>query len=101
MGETRLLGRAFARYVLERDMGEGLCIFSRGEHSQADMREKLGDDPRLRFFVGDIRDIDRLTRAMQGVDLVVHAAALKRGEVGRYNPEEMVKTNILGALTLG
>ena len=99
-GGAGFFGRAFARYVLERDMVERLCIFSRGEHSQADMREKLGDDPRLRFFVGDIRDIDRLTRAMQGVDLVVHAAALKRVEVGRYNPEEMVKTNILGALNL-
>lgn len=93
-------GRAFAAHLLANNMAQRICIFSRGEHAQADMREKLGDDPRLRFFVGDIRDIDRLTRAMQGVDLVVHAAALKRVEVGRYNPEEMVKTNVLGAINL-
>jgi UDP-N-acetylglucosamine 4,6-dehydratase/5-epimerase len=81
-------------------MAQRICIFSRGEHSQADMREKLNDDPRCRWFIGDIRDRDRLIRAMCGVDLVIHAAALKRIEVGRWNPEEMVKTNIFGALNV-
>src|SRR5262249_49953194 len=57
-------------------------------------------DERLRFFVGDVRDLPRLRRAMEGVDLVVHAAALKRVEVGHYNPDEMVKTNVWGAMNV-
>jgi UDP-N-acetylglucosamine 4,6-dehydratase len=99
-GATGSFGRAFCRFLLQNDLAQRICIFSRGEHAQAAMRDELKDDPRLRFFVGDIRDQARLVRAMRGVDLVVHAAALKRIEVGRYNPEEMVKTNVLGAINL-
>lgn len=99
-GATGSFGRAFCRFLLQHNLAERICVFSRGEHAQAAMRVDLQDDPRLRFFIGDIRDCTRLVRAMQGVDLVVHAAALKRIEVGRYNPEEMVKTNILGALNV-
>lgn len=99
-GATGSFGRAFCRFLLQHNLAERVCVFSRGEHAQAAMRVDLNDDPRLRFFIGDIRDCARLTRAMQGVDLVVHAAALKRIEVGFYNPEEMVKTNILGALNV-
>lgn len=61
------------------------------------MREELGNDRRIRWFVGDVRDRDRLRRSFEGVDLVVHAAALKRIEVGAYNPQEMVATNVGGA----
>jgi len=61
------------------------------------MRQAFNDDPRLRFFIGDVRDFTRLTRAMIGVDVVIHAAALKRIEVGNYCPDEMVKTNINGS----
>lgn len=94
-GGTGFFGRAFVRRVL--DLGcERVCVFSRDEHAQAEMRDAFGDD-RLRFFVGDVRDRDRLRRAFRSVDTVVHAAALKRIEVGRYNPIEMVKTNVIGA----
>ena len=77
-----------------------ICIFSRGEYRQFTMRKQFKDDPRLRFFIGDVRDRWRLTRAMEGCDTVVHAAALKRIEVGHYNPTEMVKTNIDGAINV-
>jgi UDP-N-acetylglucosamine 4,6-dehydratase/5-epimerase len=99
-GGTGSFGRALCRFLLEENMVSRLCVLSRGEHAQAEMREELRDDGRLRFFVGDIRDQARLTRAMWGVEYVIHAAALKRVEVGRYNPEEMVKTNVLGALNV-
>lgn len=64
------------------------------------MRAELGDDSRLRWMIGDVRDPERLTRAMRGVDAVVHAAALKRIETGAYNPDEMVKTNVVGTMNL-
>jgi UDP-N-acetylglucosamine 4,6-dehydratase len=64
------------------------------------MRNALEDNPRLRWFIGDVRDRDRLRRAFEGVDTVVHGAALKRIEVGAYNPIEMVKTNVLGAMNV-
>lgn len=99
-GATGSFGRAFCRFLLQNNLAQRVCVLSRGEHTQAAMRAELKDDPRLRFFIGDIRDQPRLVRAMQGVDLVVHAAALKRIEVGRYNPEEMVKTNVLGAINV-
>ncbi len=94
-GGTGSFGRAFT----ERLLGTGIdriAILSRGEHCQADMAERY-NDPRLRFFIGDVRDRDRLRRAFEGIECVVHAAALKRIEVGAYNPLEMVKTNIGGA----
>ena len=98
-GGTGSFGRAFTKTLLDGGY-ERICIYSRGEHAQADMRESLNDDPRLRFFIGDVRDRDRLRRAMEGVKVVVHAAALKRIEVGHYNPVEMVKTNVLGAVNV-
>lgn len=93
-------GRAFAAHLLANNMANRICIFSPEEHAQAEVRALLKNDGRLRFFIGDVRDRDRLIWAMQGVDLVVHAAALKRIEVGRYNPEEMVKTNVIGSLNV-
>ena len=98
-GGTGSFGRAFARSCL-RHHYKRVCIYSRSEHAQATMREDFGNDERLRFFIGDVRDCNRLERAMHEVDVVVHAAALKRIEVGHYNPEEMVKTNVLGALNV-
>ena len=85
---------------MHKDWKGRICIYSRNEHSQAEMRNYLGNNERLRFFIGDVRDRDRLRRAMESVDTVVHAAALKRIEVGRYNPIEMVKTNVLGAMNV-
>ena len=95
-GGTGTLGTALTRHILDRKLSERICIFSRGEHAQAAMRERFNDDKRLRFFIGDVRDLARLRRAMRGIDLVIHAAALKRVEVGAYNPLEMCKTNVDG-----
>ena len=96
-GGAGFFGRGFARAALDAG-AERVCIYSRGEYQQHLMRVEFGDDPRLRFFIGDIRDRERLEVAMEGVDLVVHAAALKRIEVGHYNPTEMFKTNIDGTV---
>lgn len=98
-GGSGFFGRHFTRYLLDNTDVERICIYSRGEFAQADMRASFTpqERERLRFFVGDVRDLDRLTRAMRGCDAVVHAAALKRIEVGEYCPDEMVKTNIHGA----
>jgi UDP-N-acetylglucosamine 4,6-dehydratase/5-epimerase len=98
-GGTGSFGQAFTQRVLENESVERIAILSRGEHAQAEMADRFSD-PRLRFFIGDVRDRDRLRRAFDGVDVVVHAAALKRIEVGAYNPDEMVKTNILGAMNV-
>ena len=94
-GGTGFLGHGLVPALLERGY-ERVCILSRGEHAQAAMRESFNDDERLRWFVGDVRDVERLRWAFRDVDLVIHAAALKRIEVGRYNPGEMVQTNVLG-----
>lgn len=99
-GGTGTFGRAFVRRLLATSASERICIFSRGEHTQAEMRAEFNDDPRLRWFIGDVRDQPRLKRAMNGVDVVVHAAALKRIEVGFANPIEMVKTNIDGTVNV-
>jgi FlaA1/EpsC-like NDP-sugar epimerase len=99
-GGTGFFGQAFVRAALAQNLSPRICIFSRDEYKQALMRAALGDDPRLRWFVGDVRDRDRLRRAMEGVDLVIHAAALKRVEVGEYNPTEMVKTNVMGSMNV-
>jgi len=64
------------------------------------MRHAFGDDPRLRWFVGDVRDENRVERAMQGIELVIHAAALKRIEVGAYSPDEVVKSNVIGTMNV-
>lgn len=96
-GGSGFFGRHFARRCLDEGY-ERICIYSRNEFSQFKMREEFHGDDRLRWFIGDVRDRDRLRRAMEGVEHVVHAAALKRIEVGAYNPTEMVKTNVLGTM---
>jgi len=100
-GGTGYFGQAMARRLLGNPGTERICIYSRDEVKQATMRASLPDpDTRLRFFIGDVRDLQRLTHAMSGVDVVIHAAALKRVEVGEYNPGEMVKTNVLGTMNV-
>lgn len=99
-GGTGYFGRALVRRLLRDNLSERICIFSRDEWKQSQMRAEFQDDPRLRWFIGDIRDRDRLTRAMHGIETVIHAAALKRIETGEYNPDELVKTNVLGALNV-
>lgn len=103
-GGTGSFGRAFVQTVLNgKWTPDGhtavtrLIVFSRDELKQSDMVAQFKNDPRLRFFLGDVRDRDRLRRAFHGVDYVVHAAALKQVPAAEYNPSEAIKTNILGA----
>lgn len=95
-GGSGTLGHGLTKELLRRGEVERVCIFSRGEKAQSDMRRHF-DDPRMRYFIGDVRDRGRLTRALQGCDTLIHAAALKRIEVGVYNPYEMVLTNVQGS----
>lgn len=95
-GGTGYLARGLVRQLLA-DGCQRICLYSRGEFAQATMRAEFDSDRRLRWFIGDVRDRDRLERAMEGVDAVIHAAALKRIEVGAYDPDEMVATNVTGS----
>ena len=96
-GGSGSLGKAMVRYLLEETHVRRIAIYSRDELKQFHMKSEFQDDPRLRWFIGDIRDKDRLVRAMHGVDFVVHAAALKQVDTGEYNPMEFIKTNVLGS----
>ena len=96
-GGTGSFGKAFLTRVLEAHDPARVVIFSRDELKQYEMKQIWGDDERVRFFLGDIRDRDRLQMALRGVDYVVHAAALKQVDTAEYNPMEYVKTNILGS----
>ena len=84
----------------EMQSGRRLVIYSRDEMKQWEMAKKYGSDPRVRFFIGDVRDKDRLSRALDGIDYVVHAAATKIVPTAEYNPFECVKTNVMGAMNL-
>lgn len=99
-GGTGAFGQAFTERLLKDGLATRICILSRNEYNQFSMRQKFKDDERLRFFIGDVRDRWRLTHAMDGCDTVIHAAALKRIEVGYYAPIEMKKTNIDGAINI-
>ena len=96
-GGTGSLGKALVEYLLRETKVRRIAIFSRDELKQQHLRIQFQDDPRLRWFLGDIRDLDRLKRAFHGVDYVIHAAALKQVDTGEYNPMEFVKTNVLGS----
>lgn len=95
-GGTGSFGRRFVATVLQEYRPKKVIVFSRDELKQYEMAREF-NDPRLRFFLGDVRDRDRLYRAFQGVDYVVHAAALKQVPACEYNPFEAIKTNVLGA----
>jgi len=95
-GGTGSFGKNFAEHILAHSKLKKLIIFSRDELKQSQMAIEM-DDERLRFFIGDVRDLPRLQRAFHGVDIVVHAAALKQVPALEYNPFEAVKTNILGS----
>ncbi len=99
-GGTGSFGHTFVSMILVRYNPQRLVIFSRDEMKQWEMAKLYADDPRVRFFIGDIRDKDRLSRALDGIDYVVHAAATKIVPTAEYNPFECVKTNILGAMNL-
>jgi UDP-N-acetylglucosamine 4,6-dehydratase len=94
-GGTGSFGQHFTRTALAKWNPAAIRIFSRDELKQTEMERKF-DDERLRFFIGDVRDRDRLRRAIGGADVVIHAAALKHVPVCEYNPFEAIKTNILG-----
>lgn len=96
-GGTGSFGKNFAKYLLDNAPLKKLIIFSRDEFKQMQFADEIGNDKRVRFFIGDIRDRDRLARAFEGVDIVVHAAALKQVPTLEFNPFEAVKTNINGS----
>jgi len=99
-GGTGSFGHAFVPMTLKKYNPKRLVILSRDEMKQWEMAKLFGDDPRVRFFIGDIRDKDRLYRALGGIDYVVHAAATKIVPTAEYNPFECIKTNIDGAMNL-
>jgi len=95
-GGTGSFGKHFCRYMMEKHHPKAIRIYSRDELKQHEMRQQFGEK-HLRYFIGDVRDVDRLRRAMEGADIVIHAAALKQVPACEYNPFEAVKTNIHGA----
>ena len=99
-GGTGSFGTAFVPMTLKKYNPKKLVIFSRDEMKQWEMAKLYGNDPRIRFFIGDVRDKDRLHRALNGIDYVVHAAATKIVPTAEYNPFECIKTNINGAMNL-
>jgi UDP-N-acetylglucosamine 4,6-dehydratase (inverting) len=99
-GGTGSFGNTFVPLTLLAQNPKKLIIFSRDEMKQWEMAKKFSNDDRVRFFIGDVRDRDRLYRALDGVDYVVHAAATKIVPTAEYNPFECVKTNIIGAMNL-
>jgi len=96
-GGTGSLGKSVVSFLLESTNVRRIAIFSRDELKQQHLRSTFQDDPRLRWFIGDVRDVERLKRAFHDVDYVIHAAALKQVDTGEYNPMEFIKTNVLGS----
>ena len=99
-GGTGSFGHSFVPMTLARFKPRRLVIYSRDEMKQWEMAKLYGHDDRVRFFIGDVRDKDRLSRALNGIDYVVHAAATKIVPTAEYNPFECVKTNVFGAMNL-
>jgi UDP-N-acetylglucosamine 4,6-dehydratase len=99
-GGTGSFGHAFVSRTLAKCNPRRLVVYSRDEMKQWEMAKHYRDDDRVRFFIGDVRDRERLSRALDGVDYVVHAAALKIVPTAEYNPFECVKTNVIGAMNV-
>lgn len=99
-GGTGSFGHTFVPLTLAKYCPHRLVIYSRDEMKQWEMAKLYGHDERVRFFIGDVRDKDRLARALRGIDYVVHAAATKIVPTAEYNPFECVKTNVIGAMNL-
>ena len=95
-GGTGSFGKAFVRKVIERNKINKLIIYSRDELKQFEFSNEISN-PKLRFFLGDVRDYDRLVMASKDVDVVIHAAAMKQIPAAEYNPMEAIKTNVMGA----
>ena len=96
-GGTGSLGKALVDHLLNETNARRIIIFSRDELKQHNLRAHFNNNQRLRWFLGDIRDLERLKRAFHGVDFIIHAAALKQVDTGEYNPMEFIKTNVLGS----
>lgn len=96
-GGTGSFGKAFIRHALNHLDPRRLIVYSRDELKQSEVRRMFDEDSRLRWFIGDIRDFSRLRRALDDVDYVIHAAALKRVDTAEYNPFETIKTNVMGS----
>ena len=100
-GGTGSFGKQFIRTVLEHYNPKKLIVYSRDELKQFEMsKQKKFQHQNLRMFIGDIRDKDRIQRALEGIDIVIHAAALKQVPTAEYNPFEFIKTNIIGTQNL-
>ena len=98
-GGTGSFGKAFLKQIINKKNIERIVIYSRDELKQWELQQLYPPSkyPNLRFFIGDIRDLNRLKRALENINTVVHAAALKQVPAAEYNPMEFVKTNVLGA----
>ena len=98
-GGTGSFGQEFVRTLLEQQASKRIVIYSRDELKQFEMEQRfpVSKHPALRYFIGDVRDVDRLRRAMEGIEFVIHAAALKQVPAAEYNPFECIKTNVMGA----
>jgi UDP-N-acetylglucosamine 4,6-dehydratase len=96
-GGSGSLGKSLVEHLLNNTSARRIAIYSRDELKQFQMRSHFQDNPRLRWFIGDVRDRDRLKRALHGVEFVIHTAALKQVDTGEYNPMEFIKTNVLGS----
>jgi UDP-N-acetylglucosamine 4,6-dehydratase len=96
-GGTGSLGKELIANLLTSTNARRIAVYSRDELKQLQLRTHFEDNPRLRWFIGDIRDVNRLKRALHGVDYVIHTAALKQVDTGEYNPMEFIKTNVLGS----
>lgn len=96
-GGTGSLGKSLIEYMIDETKVRRIAVFSRDELKQQHLRQQFQNDSRLRWFLGDVRDLERLKRALHGVDYVIHAAALKQVDTGEYNPMEFIKTNVLGS----
>lgn len=96
-GGSGSLGKSLVEHLLSETSARRIAIYSRDELKQFQLRSYFKDNPRLRWFIGDVRDRDRLNRALHGVEFVIHTAALKQVDTGEYNPMEFIKTNVLGS----
>jgi UDP-N-acetylglucosamine 4,6-dehydratase/5-epimerase len=96
-GATGSFGTKFLELLLEKHEPRTVRLFSRDELKQSEMQRRFADDDRVRFLLGDVRDLSRLVRATRGVDVIVHAAALKQVPACEYNPFEAIQTNVVGA----
>ncbi len=97
-GGTGSFGTKFTNLTLSKYNPKRIIVYSRDEMKQWEMAKNYPNDDRIRFFLGDIRDKDRLYRACQNVDYIIHAAALKIVPLAEYNPFEVIKTNVIGAM---